>query len=89
MNIKALKLVIGISISSLLYSIGTAAERIIVEDVGFATPESVEYYAAEDVYLVTNINGSPFAVDDNGFISKISPDGKVLDLKWNRSRPIL
>ena len=82
MNIKVLKLVIGISMSSLLYSIGTAAERIIVEDVGFATPESVEYYPAEDVYLVTNINGSPIEADDNGFISKISPDGKVLDLKW-------
>lgn len=55
---------------------------IYVTDVGFATPESVEYYAAEDVYLVANINGNPFDKDDNGFISKVSPDGKVLDLKW-------
>lgn len=59
---------------------GSAA--IVVEDVGFATPESVEYYAAEDVYLVTNINGSPFDADSNGFISKLSPDGTVIDLKW-------
>ena len=42
--------------------------QIMVSDVGFATPESVEYYAAEDVYLVTNINGSPFEADDNGDI---------------------
>ena len=55
---------------------------IVVSDVGFATPESVEYYAAEDVYLVTNINGSPFAVDGNGFISKVKPDGTVVKLKW-------
>lgn len=54
----------------------------VVSDVGFATPESVEYYAAEDVYLVTNINGSPFAADGNGFISKLKPDGTVIDLKW-------
>ena len=60
----------------------TAGKKIIVTNVGFATPESVEYYAAEDVYLVTNINGSPFEADGNGFISKISPDGSVIDLKW-------
>jgi hypothetical protein len=82
MNIKLSNIVAGFIISILIWSVGTAGERIVVENVGFATPESVEYYAAEDVYLVTNINGSPFAVDDNGFISKISPDGKVLDLKW-------
>ncbi len=57
-------------------------KRIVVDDVGFATPESVEYYAAEDVYLVTNINGSPIDADGNGFISKIKPDGSVVKLKW-------
>lgn len=56
--------------------------KIMVSEVGFATPESVEYYAAEDVYLVTNINGSPFDADDNGFISKLTPEGKVIELKW-------
>jgi len=61
---------------------GSAAKSIIVADVGLATPESVEYYAAEDVYLVTNINGSPFEVDGNGFISKLKPDGSVIALKW-------
>lgn len=56
--------------------------RIEVAGVGFATPESVEYNAAEDVYLVTNINGDPLTADDNGFISKIKPDGSVIELKW-------
>ena len=61
----------------------SASDRpIYVSDVGFATPESVEYYAGEDVYLVANINGSPFDKDDNGFISKISPEGEVIELKW-------
>lgn len=59
-----------------------ATSKIMVSDVGFATPESVEYYADQDIYLVTNINGSPFDAADNGFISKLSPDGKVIDLKW-------
>ena len=58
------------------------AKRIVVTDVGFATPESVEYNAIEDVYLVTNINGGSLAVDGNGFISKLKPDGRIIDLKW-------
>jgi len=61
---------------------GGTDKSMVVSDVGLATPESVEYYADEDVYLVTNINGSPFAVDGNGFISKLKPDGSVIDLKW-------
>ena len=56
--------------------------NIVVDNVGFQTPESVEYDAKHDVYLVANIHGSPFDEDNNGFISKLSPDGKVLDLKW-------
>jgi sugar lactone lactonase YvrE len=49
----------------------------IISDAGFATPESVYYDKKHDVYLVSNINGSSHAKDDNGFISKITPDGKV------------
>ena len=53
-----------------------------IENVGFATPESVLRDPEADVYLVSNINGSPLAVDDNGFISRVAPDGTVLELKW-------
>jgi hypothetical protein len=49
---------------------------------GFATPESVLFDAAHDMYLVSNINGSPSGVDDNGFISKLSPTGDIIALKW-------
>jgi hypothetical protein len=49
---------------------------------GFSTPESVLYDAANDRYLVSNINGSPTDKDDNGFISVLSPDGQVTVLKW-------
>ncbi len=59
-----------------------ASDRIVVENVGFATPESVYFHEAADVYLVSNINGSPLETDGNGFISKVGPDGKVIDLKW-------
>jgi sugar lactone lactonase YvrE len=59
---------------------GPADAPITVE--GFATPESVLHDPDADVYLVTNINGSPFEVDDNGYISKLSPEGKVTEQKF-------
>lgn len=50
--------------------------------VGFSTPESVLHDPERDVYLVSNINGSPADQDGNGFISVVSPQGEVLDLNW-------
>jgi hypothetical protein len=52
------------------------------KEVGLAIPESVLYDDVNDMYLVSNINGQPLDVDGNGFISKLSPDGKVANLKW-------
>jgi sugar lactone lactonase YvrE len=53
--------------------------RVVVKE-GFATPESVLYDDANDVYIVSNINGSPAAADDNGYLAKVTPDGAVT--KW-------
>ena len=50
--------------------------------VGLATPESVLHDQEADVYLVSNINGNPLDEDDNGFISRVSPGGEVLELRW-------
>jgi hypothetical protein len=55
---------------------------ITVAEVGFATPESVLHDEVSDVYLVSNIHGHPLQPDGNGFISRLSPSGEVLDLKW-------
>ena len=49
---------------------------------GFDTPESVLHDENADLYLVSNINGNPFAEDDNGYISRVSTDGRVLARKW-------
>jgi sugar lactone lactonase YvrE len=49
---------------------------------GFQTPESVLFDEAGDRYLVSNINGKPTDVDNNGYISEVSPDGKVIKEKW-------
>jgi hypothetical protein len=50
---------------------------------GFQTPESVVHETIMDEYLVSNIGpGDPSALDHNGFISRVSPDGTILQLKW-------
>jgi sugar lactone lactonase YvrE len=57
-------------------------EAIDVREVGFKTPECAVWDAAADVYLVSNIHGHPLDQDDNGFISRVTPEGKVEALKW-------
>lgn len=49
---------------------------------GFKAPESVAYDRANNVLYVSNINGSPVAKDGNGYISRISVDGRVLTPQW-------
>jgi len=58
------------------------AAAVTFKGVGLSTPESVLYDDASDAYLVSNIEGQPVAADGKAFISKLSPDGKVLELKW-------
>ena len=61
---------------------GAAGETVVISGVGFQTPESVLHDTDADVYLVSNINGTPVEMDGNGFISRLSPTGEVLELKW-------
>jgi sugar lactone lactonase YvrE len=51
-------------------------------DLGFSTPESVLHDPEADVYLVSNINGGSSDKDGNGFISRVSPKGELLELRW-------
>ncbi len=55
-------------------------EQTWMTDTVFRTPESVVYDSARNQCYVSNINRG--AGEGNGFISRISPDGKILDLKW-------
>src|SRR3989454_6932286 len=59
----------------------TGAARVLTVP-GFKTPESVKYDPDLDLYFVTNINGNPSAKDNNGFISRIRPDGTVDSLAF-------
>jgi len=46
------------------------------------TPESVLYDADQDVYFISNINGNPTAVDDNGYISRVNAETLQGEMKW-------
>jgi len=48
----------------------------------FKHPESARYDSDLDVWFVSNINGDPLAKDNNGFISRLTPDGTVDLLKF-------
>ena len=48
----------------------------------FLIPESVCFDAERQVLYVSNINGKPTEKDGNGFISRCSADGDLMELKW-------
>ena len=48
----------------------------------FAAPESAYYHAASNSVFVSSINGQVLERDGNGYISRLSPDGKVVSAKW-------
>lgn len=45
-------------------------------------PESVYFDNNRQIIYVSNVTGSPTDKDGTGFISKLSPEGKVLILEW-------
>jgi sugar lactone lactonase YvrE len=79
---------VGLVAASLL--IGVAASPVMAKAVvtkkwtlgGFAHPESVDLDLAHGVLYVTSIGGGPLDKDGNGFISKVSKNGKMLEEKW-------
>jgi sugar lactone lactonase YvrE len=48
---------------------------------GFNGPESVRYDPEFDIFFVSNFNGSPDG-DANGFVSKVTADGRIVVLKF-------
>lgn len=60
-------------------AVGAKPGPIIVD--GLSGPESVRYDAELDLYFVSNFNDEP-AGDANGFVSKVSADGEILELQF-------
>ena len=51
-------------------------------DTTLRTPESVLYDDRTDKLYVANIDGKSDGLDGNGFISRVSLDGKIENLRW-------
>lgn len=49
---------------------------------GLMTPESVVFDPEQDVYFISNINGDPFAADDNGYISRVNATTMQSEVRW-------
>lgn len=80
------QIIVG-SISLAIFALALGCSDDEVESVslriaGFETPESVIHDTVLDLYLVSNIAGAGAAVDGNGFISRVTPSGEVIDPKW-------
>lgn len=51
-------------------------------DTLLKTPESVIFDTERNVLYVSNVNQNPWEKDNNGFISKLSKKGEILNLEW-------
>ena len=60
---------------------GPTAQLIKTVD-GFQAPEAARWDPDQKVWFVANINGYPSSKDNNGFISRLKPDGSVETLKF-------
>lgn len=61
---------------------GTRAATKLWETAGFKNPESALFDSEAATVYVSNVNGEATAKDGNGFISKVSPNGKVVAMAW-------
>jgi DNA-binding beta-propeller fold protein YncE len=60
-----------------------AAGRPIAVVTGLTAPEAVRYDPDQDVYFVSNFgSGDSDVKDDNGFISRVRPDGTIEAMRW-------
>ena len=61
---------------------GAAAQPWFVRD-GFVAPEAVRYDPDQDVYFVASWGtGSASATDNNGYISRMKPDGQIESMRF-------
>jgi len=72
-----------LAVTILLPVASEAAEpKLAWELAGFENPESVLFDGASKTLFVSNVAGDPLKKDGNGFICKVTPDGKLVTLKW-------
>ncbi len=76
------KAAVFLLVSVLAFGLDFKVEKVWETRAILSVPESVLYDAGSGFIYVSNIAGSPSAKDSNGFISKLSREGKILSLRW-------
>ena len=75
---------------STLMTISLMAQQVFISDkltkkwetAEMKVPESVFYDDLKQAIYVSNVTGAPWDKDGTGFLTKLSPDGKIVSLKW-------
>lgn len=78
---KKVIVVLSFIISNVLLAQVSKVKKI-TELSGFNNPESIIKDENNNVIYVSNVNGNPTDKDSNGYISKVSVDGKMITQKW-------
>jgi len=68
--------------SAAVYEKESAMFRKVGETPNLQGPESARYDRDLDVWFVANINGNPAGKDNNGYISRLRPDGTPYSVKF-------
>jgi hypothetical protein len=68
--------------SAAIYEQQSIMLRKVGQTPGLDGPESARYDRDLDVWFVSNINGTPLGKDNNGYISRLRPNGAPYTLKF-------
>jgi sugar lactone lactonase YvrE len=74
--------VVALTATLIAFSTAASAPELLWETKGLAQPESVVEDPVTGVIYVSNINGAVMQKDGNGFISRLTADGKMLERQW-------
>ena len=78
-----MRFILGLVLSIVFAGTALAQEpKLIWEAKNLARPESVVFDPVTNVLYVSNINGAVMQKDGNGFISRLKPDGTILERSW-------
>lgn len=69
---------------ALAFGAGTASAepKLVWEQEGFEGPESIVKDADANVLYLSNVNGGSTDHNGEGYISKLSPDGEIVEKEW-------
>lgn len=77
-----MRLVVGLLLALIASSTLAAEPKLLWEVKGLAQPESAVYDPATNVVYVSNISGAVMQKDGKGFITRLKPDGTMLEREW-------